>query len=59
MDKKKKKYTHVNVRDEQGNDFLCPAESLKGSADNDVDVNVCFERDVPGRYAALIKVRES
>ena len=59
MAKKNKDFTHINVKDDQGNDFLCPVESTVGTSNTDLDLNVCFERDVPGRYAALIKIRES
>lgn len=59
MEKQNIDFTHINVKDDQGNDFLCPAESPVGTKNTDLDLNVCFERDIPGRYAAMIKIRES
>ena len=59
MEKKKKKYTHKTFKDEHGKDFLCPVEKVKGGRDAAIDFNVCFEKNVPGRYAARINIRES
>lgn len=59
MEKKNKTYTHLAVTDRNGKEYLCPDEPPETDEQADIDFNVCFEKDVPGRYAAQIKVRES
>ena len=59
MDDKNRKYTHVSVTDKRGRKYLCPVGTENRNSKKGVDVNVCFERDVPGRYAARINVRET
>lgn len=54
-----KEYTHIAVIDEKGNDYFCPVESADEQGRKDIDINMCFDRDVPGRYAARIIVKES
>ena len=55
-----KNCTHISVKDKNGVDFLCPVESKTKKEDlKSLDVNVCFEKDVPGRYAARIVIKES
>lgn len=59
MKKNNKKHTHIKVKDGSGIDFLCPAGSANKTGNPDLDLNVCFEKNVPGRYAARITIRES
>ena len=55
--KRKKNYTHNVVKDKKGTEFLCPAGTVDNHKHPDsVDVNVCFEKDIPGRYAARISM---
>ena len=57
MKKRNQTYTHIMVSDTDGKDFLCPVESAVDMNGKDVDMNVCFETDVPGRYASNIVVQ--
>jgi len=57
MLKVKIKKKHVTVIDKKGTDYLCPVKlDQKSEALVDIDSNVCFEKDVPGRYAARINI---
>jgi hypothetical protein len=57
---KNKEFTHINVKDENGNDYLCPVDSYDSGEDSEkLDLNVCFEKDVPERYAGNISIRDS
>lgn len=57
MDHVREEYTHIAVKDENGSDFLCPVDTDQGSQGNNLDYNVCFERDVPERYAGNISIK--
>ena len=58
--RKNNKITHVPVKDTKGTDYLCPVKTdNEKSGYSSVDLNECFEEDVPGRYAARIVVRQS
>ena len=57
---KVKDYTHISVKDKNGVDYLCPVELKTKNGDlKSLDVNVCFEKDVPERYAGRIVIKES
>lgn len=54
---KKNTETYMVVKNEDGSDFLCPA-APNGKNVRKIDENVCFEKDVPERYAGHITIRE-
>lgn len=59
MKKKDKKYTHVLVKDGHGIDYLCPAKKTdRENRGEEIDFNVCFENNVPGRYAARVRIKK-
>ncbi len=52
--------THVNLKDKDGRDYLCPVDPAGSEPDFiELDLNVCFERDVPERYAGNIHIKDS
>ena len=59
MRKENKFYTHYEIKDRSGKDYLCPAAVKRNGKTDRIDQNVCFEKDIPGRYAARITIRES
>lgn len=58
--KTKNRYTHFMIKDKYGTSFLCPLGMKRNrTIDNEPDYDECFEKNVPGRYAARIRIRES
>ena len=52
-----KKDTYVRVRDGQGNEFVCPIESLKDVREaTDEELDNCVDDGTAGRYAGNINV---
>jgi len=47
----------VKVKDEAGNEFVCPVGELRNAKDvSDDELEDCFDGDVMGRYASNLKV---
>lgn len=48
---------YLKVKDQEGNEFLCPLEALKNVKDaTDEELESCVEGDVVGRYAGNIEI---
>jgi hypothetical protein len=57
IDVKKPKY--LRIKDREGNEFLCPLESMKRVEEATEDeLEACVEGDVVGRYAGNIEVEK-
>ena len=57
MESQKTKY--LKVKDNKGNEFLCPIDALKSINDaTQEELDNCVEGDVVGRYAGDIEVVE-
>jgi hypothetical protein len=51
------KSLYVRVKDQTGNDFLCPVESLIDPyKDTEVELENCVDDGVVGRYAGNIEI---
>ena len=49
----------VRVKDGTGNEFLCPLEALKSTAQaSEEELNNCVDDATVGRYASNIKVED-
>ena len=49
--------TFVLVKDANGENFLCPLDTVRNSSSINVDeIDNCVEEDVVGRYAGNIKI---
>ena len=57
MSEKDKKDVWVRVKDDAGNEFICPLNALKhrGSA-TDEELQICVDDAVAGRYAGNIDI---
>jgi hypothetical protein len=52
--------TFVLVKDDSGEKFLCPLDTVKDVASpNSDDLTDCVEEDVVGRYAGNIKIKST
>lgn len=50
----------VKVKDMAGNEFVCPLKELKSVKNvSEEEMENCFEGDVVGRYAGLLKIVDS
>ena len=59
MEKVSQKVKYLKVKDNVGNEFLCPVDVLKKISDaTDEELENCVEADVAGRYAGDIEVTE-
>ena len=59
MQTKDKKPKYLRVKDREGNEFLCPLESMKRVEEATEDeLEECVEGDVVGRYAGNIEVEK-
>jgi len=57
MEKGTEKAKYLKVKDNAGNEFLCPLEALKSVADaTEAELAECVEEAVVGRYAGDIDV---
>jgi len=53
-----KKNVYVRVKDQAGNEFLCPLDALKGVEDaTEQELEDCVDDGTVGRYAGDIQVR--
>ena len=60
MNTEEKGTVYVKVKDMAGNDFICPLnELIDPKSVSDADLENCFEGDVVGRYAGIIKIVDS
>jgi hypothetical protein len=51
------KNTYINVKDQTGNDYLCPMNAVKDrNAITDQEFDECVEKDVVGRYSGNIDI---
>jgi len=59
MEEKEKKDVWVRVKDDAGNEFICPLNALKDrrSATNE-ELDNCFDDAVTGRYAGNIDIED-
>ena len=59
MTDKKDEEKYVKVKDQRGNEFLCPLSALKDIRDaTDEEFSNCVEEALVGRYAGDIEVVE-
>jgi hypothetical protein len=59
MAEKEKKDIWVRVKDDAGNEFICPINSLKDrKSATDEELENCVDDAVAGRYAGNIDVEE-
>ena len=48
---------YVKVKDMAGNEFVCPLKELRDARKiTDDELESCFEGDVVGRYAGMLKI---
>lgn len=48
---------YVKVKDMAGNEFVCPLRELRDTKNiSETELDNCFEGDVVGRYAGLLKI---
>lgn len=60
MNSEKTENVYVRVKDMAGNDFVCPLNELKDpSSISAAESENCFEGDVVGRYAGMLKIVDS
>lgn len=59
MTRKEKKEVWVRVKDDVGNEFICPLNALKDrqSATED-ELDHCVDDAITGRYAANLNIEE-
>jgi hypothetical protein len=54
------KNTFKVVKDEHGDDYLCPVDTVKDDkVVTDKELDDCVEKDVAGRYAGNIDIKPS
>ena len=52
-----RKPLYVRIKDESGNDFVCPMDSLKdANRASEAELEDCVEDAVVGRYAGNIEI---
>ena len=60
MTSEKNENVYVRVKDMAGNDFVCPLNELKDPKSiSEAESENCFEGDVVGRYAGMLKIVDS
>jgi hypothetical protein len=60
MNSEKHENVYVRVKDMAGNDFVCPLNELRDPKSiSEAESENCFEGDVVGRYAGMIKIVDS
>jgi hypothetical protein len=60
MNSEKHENVYVRVKDMAGNDFVCPLNELRDPKSiSEAESEICFEGDVVGRYAGMIKIVDS
>ncbi len=59
MAKKEEKDIWVRVKDNAGNEFICPLDALKDrQAATEEELDNCVDDAVTGRYAANLNIEE-
>ena len=59
MTEKEKRDVWVRVKDEAGNEFICPLDALKDrQTATDEELDHCVDNAVTGRYAANLDIDE-
>lgn len=57
MKPEKDENVYVKVKDMAGNEFVCPLNELRDTKGiSETELENCFEGDVVGRYAGLLKI---
>ena len=60
MSNETKETLYVRVKDMSGNDFVCPLSELRDPQQiSAAESENCFEGDVVGRYAGMLKIVDS
>ena len=59
MSQKEKKDIWVRVKDDAGNEFICPLDALKDrKSATDEELDQCVDDAVKGRYAANLNIED-
>ena len=59
MTEKEKRDVWVRVKDEAGNEFICPLDALKDrQSATDEELDHCVDDAVTGRYAANLAIED-